>query len=277
VKPTGRIRYPEKVVRPPRNARHLPPVRVLVKTFEILEALDRFGDQGASLGEITAAVGLPKPTVYRILRTLETLACVAVDGRLYRLGERLKQLGQPSPATTVAGLARPAMARLLAAFEHTVNLAVVEGDRLVYKSMLEGLRSVRMQSIPGSYISMTRSALGKCILAYQSQEQVVQIALREQYADSPADPRLKKLLAELVRVRRRGYAIDDQEVEKGLRCVGAAIFDRDGRPVASLSVSGSSSLLTFPEMRRIALRVRQACREISAGLGCVAKRIRSRP
>lgn len=242
-------------------------MRVLVKAFEILEALDRFGEQGAPLGELSGAVRLPKPTVYRILRTLETLSYVAADGRTYRLGERLKQLGQPSLATVIAQLARPAMSRLLAAFEHTVNLAIVEGDQLVYKCMLEGLRSVRMQSIPGSYISMTRSALGKCILAYQPREQVERIARRERYVAGASDERLSKLLAELTRVRKQGYAIDDQEVEKGLRCVGCAIFDKQGRPVASISVSGASSLLTFPEMRRIAVFVRQACQEISVGLG----------
>jgi IclR family acetate operon transcriptional repressor len=261
------LRYFGKVGSVPGKTRRIQPVRVVVKTFELLEALDRFGDRGASLAEITGAVGLPKPTVYRILRTLETLSCVAADGRVYRLGDRLKQLGQPSPANAVVGLARPAMARLLAAFEHTVNLAVVEGDRLVYKSMLEGLRSIRMQSIPGSYISMTRSALGKCILAHQPREQAERIALRERYARGKADPRLQRLLAELARVRKRGYAIDDQEVEEGLRCVGCAIFDSQGRPVASISVSGASSLLSFPEMRRIAALVRQACREISAALG----------
>lgn len=243
------------------------PVRVVVKTFEILEALDRFGEQGAALGELSEAVGLPKPTVYRILRTLESMAYVATEGRCYRLGDRLKQLGQPSLATAIVRLARPAMARLLAAFEHTVNLAILEGEQLVYKSMLEGLRSIRMQSIPGSYISMTRSALGKCILAYQPREQVGRIARREQYARGEDDPRLTRLFRELERVRKRGYAIDDQEVEEGLRCVGCAIFDKQGRPVASISVSGASSLLGFGEMRRIGAAVRQACQEVSAGLG----------
>ncbi len=249
--------------KPPRAR----PVQVVVKTFEILEALDRFGEPGAPLGELAEAVRLPKPTVYRILRTLEPLAYVVVDGRRYRLGDRLRELGQPSLATAITRLARPAMARLLARFEHTVNLAIVEGDQLVYKCMLEGLRSVRMQSIPGSYIPMTRSALGKCILAYQPPEQIERVARREQYARDAADPRLRKLMRELARVRQRGYAIDDQEVEAGLRCVGCAIFDKEGRPVASISVSGASSLLSMPEMRRIGAAVRQACQEVSAGLG----------
>jgi len=245
----------------------VPPVRVLVKAFQVLEALHRSGDEGARLGELSEAVRLPKPTVYRILRTLESLGYVAGDGGLYRLDDRLKELGQPSPANAVARLARPAMTRLLAAFEHTVNLAVIEDDQLVYKSMLEGLRSVRMQSVPGSYISMTRSALGKCILAHLPREQVERVARREQYASGAGDARLRKFLAELARIRRLGYAIDDQEVEKGLRCVGCAIFDKQARPVASISVSGSSSLLTFPEMRRIAALIRKECGEISAALG----------
>src|SRR6202522_4380321 len=132
------------------------PVKVIRKASQIIETLHRATTEGARLSEIVAAVKLPKPTVFRILRTLETLGYVVFDGALetYRISQRLKDLGQSNVSELVSRLARPVMMTLLAEFEQTVNLALFEDDKLVYKDMLEGLRSVRMQPIPGVFLSI---------------------------------------------------------------------------------------------------------------------------
>ena len=145
-----------------KNAPRSHEIKVLAKTFEILEALHRTNDSGARLSEVSSIVKLPRPTVFRILRTLERLGYVVFDGSLeaYRIAQRLKDLGQSPLSEVIGRLGRPAMMRLLAKFEQTVNLAIFEKDMLVYKDMLEGLRSVRMQPIPGTFLSMPQSALG---------------------------------------------------------------------------------------------------------------------
>src|SRR6202161_2312688 len=153
------------------------PVKVLRKAFQILEVLHRATTEGAQLSEIVAAVKLPKPTVFRILRTLEALGYVVFDGSLetYRISQRLKDLGQSNISELVSRLARPVMMTLLAEFEQTVNLALFEDDKLVYRDMLEGLRSIRMQPIPGAFLSVTKSALGKSILAFLPRERVLSL------------------------------------------------------------------------------------------------------
>jgi DNA-binding IclR family transcriptional regulator len=247
------------------------PVKVLRKAFQILEVLHRATTEGARLSEIVAAVKLPKPTAFRILRTLETLGYVVFDGALesYRISQRLKDLGQSNVSELVSRLARPVMMTLLAEFEQTVNLALFEDDRLVYKDMLEGLRSIRMQPIPGVFLSMTESALGKSILAFLPRERVLSLAGKSN-TKSPNSRRgewTTALFQELDKVRRCGFAIDDEQVEKGLRCVGAPIFDKNGQPIASISVSGSTSVLHSAAIRVVAKRVKRACDDISQELG----------
>jgi DNA-binding IclR family transcriptional regulator len=247
------------------------PVKVLRKAFQILETLHRASTEGARLSEIVAAVKLPKPTVFRILRTLETLGYVVFDGALetYRVSQRLKDLGQSNVSELVSRLARPVMMTLLAEFEQTVNLALFEDDKLVYKDMLEGLRSIRMQPIPGVFLSITESALGKSILAFLPRERVLSL-ISKSNDKSPNSRRSKwttVLFQELDKVRRSGFAIDDEQLEKGLRCVGAPIFDKNGQPIASISVSGSTSVLHSAAIRVVAKRVKRACDDISQELG----------
>jgi IclR family acetate operon transcriptional repressor len=236
-------------------------IKVLRKAFEILEALHQDNREGTRLSKVADTVELPRPTVFRILRSLESMGYVSFDGALesYRIGQRLTDLGQPSTHVKVTRLARPAMMRLLAAFEQTVNLAVLERDKIVQKDLIEGLRSVRMQVTPGIVISPTRTALGKAILAYLTREQVLV------FVKESRNP--KRLDAELEGIRELGYAVDDEETEKGLRCVGAPVFDPSGAPCGAISVSGSSSTITQEAISRIGKRVRKECDEISIALG----------
>src|SRR5258706_7733167 len=143
-------------------------IKVVAKTFRVLEALHRHDGGIARLSQIAVSVKLPTVTVFRILRTLESLGYVNFDGasETYRLAQRLKDLGQANMAVVLTRLARPSMMRLLSEFEQTVNLAVLEEGKLVYKDMLEGLRSIRMQPIPGTFLSVANSALGLSLLAF---------------------------------------------------------------------------------------------------------------
>lgn len=246
-------------------------IKVLAKAFEILEALNRSDGRGVRLSELAARLKLPKPTVFRILRSLEKLGYVVFDTspETYRIAQRLKDLGQSHLSEIVGRLGRPAMMRLLAEFEQTVNLAVFENDKLIYKDMLEGLRSVRMHQVSGTLLSVTHSALGRSILAFLPRDRVVSIVDGQLLSGvaRASVARIGSLLRELKKIRSLGYAVDNQHVEKGLCCVGAPIFDKHGQPVASISISGSSSILTPAVIRRIGKRVREACDEISMSLG----------
>ena len=244
-------------------------IKVIAKTFRVLEALHDLDGNGVRLSEIAVAVKLPTVTVFRILRTLSTLGYVNFDGatETYRLAQPLKDLGQANETVLLTRLARPAMMRLLSEFEQTVNLAHLDHGKLVYKDMLEGLRSIRMQPIPGAFLSLVDSALGLSILAFLPRRKVLSLLERP---GSPKPRSLTKngaLFTELDRIREMGYALDNEMVEKGLRCVGAPIFGKNGQPIGSISVSGSSSMLTHRVTRTIARRLREECAQISAALG----------
>jgi IclR family acetate operon transcriptional repressor len=82
------------------------------------------------------------------------------------------------------------------------------------------------------------------------------------------------LVKYLERVRRRGYAIDDEEIELGIRCIGAPIFNGDNQAIAAASVSGPSSRITAQNVSAIAEQLLRCCRDISVSLGMHAKRSR---
>jgi len=244
-------------------------IKVLAKAFRVLETLQKLDGNGARLSEIAVTVKLPTVTVFRILRSLGSLGYVNFDGatETYRLSQQLKDLGQTSQSVLLTRLARPGMMRLLSEFEQTVNLAHLEQGKLVYKDMLEGLRSIRMQPIPGTFLSPVKTALGLSILSFLPRPKAESLIETAGVPKTLSPAQTEHLFRDLERIRKVGYALDMEMFEKGLRCVGAPIFDKGGMPIASISVSGSSSILNHRLIREIAKRIKEECAQISAALG----------
>jgi DNA-binding IclR family transcriptional regulator len=116
--------------------------------------------------------------------------------------------------------------------------------------------------------------LGKAMLAFQPEEKIEKIVAKirfTRYTPKTLCSR-EKLLEYLKTVRRRGYAIDDEEIELGVRCVGAPVLNEDHWAIAAVSVSGPSSRITAQRVPVIAERLLICCREISASLGMRAKK-----
>ncbi|MCC6341363.1 MAG: IclR family transcriptional regulator [Bryobacterales bacterium] len=246
------------------RARSEQPIKVLSKTFRILDVLHEGNGKGLRLADVVERVGLPKATANRILRSLDGLGLVRFEtaqGR-YFISDHLEKFGRPPLSATLVQLARPAMTRLVSQFEQTVNLAVVEGDHLVYRHMVEGLHSVRMHAILGTVLSFPKTALGRSILAHLSGDRVTVLAGRTYTSAGIED-----LITELEHVRHTGYAVEQGVSEPGLSCVGSAILDMAGRPVAALSISGSASVLNEEVVQVAALRMKQECDAISLKLG----------
>lgn len=243
------------------------PVKVLAKTFALLEYLQSRDRQSAPLKEISAAVGLPKPTACRLLRTLEELDFLEHEpaSGSYRPTDKLRHLGYPSSAGLLADLSRPALTRLVAEFEQTVNLAVVDRGRLIYKDVVEGLRAVRMRPTPGVFLDWERTALGRCILAFLPRP----VATSYLNAGRPSvRNRGEQAWARMKHIRGAGYALDLEESEPGLCCVGAPVFGKTGLPIAAISISGGSGVMNQRSVPRMGRRLLEECRSISIALGC---------
>lgn len=255
-----------------KNPRREYSINAIDRTLAILTALAAGGTNGMTLSEVAREVGLGESTTLRYLSSLGGHDCVIRNeesGR-YCLGLRLFQLGQSAAgAQDVRRIALPYMERLLERYRETVNLGTWRGSRLVIVDVLESTQSIRRGATVGELDEWGVSALGKSILATLDTERALALA---NVADSPRyTPRTitkdEDLITDLARVRERGYAIDDEEFEEGLRCVGAAIHDHRGRPIYALSISGVAARMSLEATHQMGLEVLTAARAISTELG----------
>jgi len=218
---------------------------VLVKAFALLEALAGAGADGATLARLAGATRQTKPTVHRILRTLSMLGYVEhLPGGEYRLTGKLRGLGSVEADQELIARGRAALRRLNERTGETVNLGVLRNDRVVYLLTIESTHALRRVADPlardGDPVFTT--ALGRAIVAHLPDESV-EYLMRA----APPERRTPKTmtaaaeLREILRkVRRDGYAIERDQTDLGVTCLGAPVF-RGKEVVASLSVSAPSA------------------------------------
>jgi IclR family acetate operon transcriptional repressor len=252
-------------------------VAVLGKALELLEALARNKELG--LSELTGRTGVSKPSAFRILSTLENRGYLAKDGvhRKYRPGPRLIALsGLIVSGVSVVQHARSVMEALRSEFGETVNLGALGEKRVLYLDILESQHGLRMAARVGAQDCLHSTALGKAILAALPSDEVDQLLKDYQWERRTRHTITTRapLERELVAVRERGYAVDDQENEEGARCVGVAVLGPRGLPIAALSVSGPATRLSEPVIRRIGDRLKRAAREIEERMGLQTAHVR---
>jgi IclR family acetate operon transcriptional repressor len=161
--------------------------------------------------------------------------------------------------------ARPVMERLRDHFGETVNLAVLEGNRIAYVEILESARTMRLAARVGDRVPVHSSALGKAICATLTDDEVVAILRAEGMPRMTANTitRVEDLLAALDIVRSVGHALDDREHEEDGRCVAAAITG-SGVP-AAVSLSAPAVRFSLGDVGPVADALMQAAREIGLG------------
>jgi IclR family KDG regulon transcriptional repressor len=245
-------------------------VGVLTKVLAIFELLDR-SPNGLQLRYIAEQAQLNKSTAYRFLAHLEKAGYLVRDNTgAYLLGPRLARLGSGSTyQSTIRKVSRPILEELWRESGETVNLGALDGKEVLYLDVLESPHNFRLASRVGMRRPLHCTGLGKAILAWQPasfRDELLAVAKFEKLTihsiAKPAD-----LIAEIGRVQRRGYAIDDEEVELGARCVAAAVLDSSGSVVAGISVSGPVTRMSRTRTSEIAQAVKKAAQEISQHLG----------
>jgi len=247
----------------------------LERAVSVLEALSE-SDTPLSLAEICQRVGLHKSTAHRSLMVLERSALIerTLENR-FRLGLRLYELGNRAvEQIDLRARVYPFFRRLAAEVGETVHLGVLQKTSVVYLDKVEPNRRVCMSSKIGTSNPVYCTSMGKAMLAFQPEEMIEEIVAKIRF--TPYTPKTlcsrEKLLEYLKIVRRRGYAIDDQEIELGVRCVGAPVLNEDHWAIAAVSVSGPSSRITAQRVPAIAEHLLICCREISASLGLRVKK-----
>jgi len=207
--------------------------------MRILEAL-AVPDGPHRLMDVAERAAVPRSTAYRVLSTLtaEGFAENCGDGR-YGVGGRLSGLGARIVSVVSTGVG-PALRRLQeGAGGNTVHLAVRVGDHAVYLHKVDSDKPYEMRSRVGNQLMLHCTAIGKAILAHLPPDEVESIVasagMPARTPNTITDP--KTLHAELAKGRERGYALDDEENEATVRCLGAAVLDRTGKPRGGVSIS----------------------------------------
>src|SRR5579864_7465872 len=230
-------------------------VQSVERTLDILESLVELGSE-VGLVEISQAVALPLATVHRLLGTLIQRGYVKQNqqNRKYALGFRALQMGHDMRQRFSLRLeARPFLQRLVQRVGESANLAVLDDGEVVYIDQAQSSRILRMFTQVGNRLPVHSTGSGKALLAYLPSDVVTGILRR--FGLTARTPRTitdsKQFLDELAKTRERGFALDDEEQEEGVRCLAVPVRDASGQVVASLSVSGPVTRLSDDQVRDV--------------------------
>ncbi|MFI5842319.1 IclR family transcriptional regulator [Catenuloplanes sp. NPDC051500] len=237
------------------------------KTLAVLEALA----EHHRVTDIAAATGVSKSTVHRILQALVLWGFARPDGLgSYEPGPRILTLaGRVMHRFDPARQASGALRALSEATGYTTHFAIRSADEAVYVDKQEGRRPYQMPSRIGMGVALHTTAIGKAVLAQLGDEDVLAICRRTGLVQRTRHTLTgeEDLLKHLARVRALGYAVDDEENEPGIRCVGAAVFDHTGQVLGGISISTLAMDSTMSSLEMRAPEVIAAARDVSAALG----------
>jgi IclR family acetate operon transcriptional repressor len=249
----------DTVASPVGDARYS--IRAVERALDVLDVLAR-SDSGATIGDIAAAIGLPKSSVFRYLVTLELRGHVTHGADdIYRLGAGRAYM-RPRDVARLCAAATSRMQELCRRFEETINLGTLDGHRIIYLQVVESPKAMRFAASQGGSDPIHSSALGKAISSTLSDEEVRGIlsveGMPQLTAKTITSP--EKFLEELELVRNRGYAIDEGENEDGGRCVGVGLPYPFG---AALSLSAPAARLPRENLPEVAATLRRMADEIA--------------
>lgn len=240
-------------------------VQSLERAFDLLE---RMADAGGEVGlsELSSSSGLPLPTIHRLMRTLVASGYVRQQpNRRYALGPRLIRLGE-SASNLLGTWARPHLARLVEETGETANMALMDGDEVVYVAQVPSRHSMRMFTEVGRRVLPHSTGVGKALMASMPAGEVRAVLARtgmpaatERTLTTP-----EEFLGALEITRERGFAVDDNEQEIGVRCIAVPV---PGAPTSvAISVSGPSSRVTDAATEKIVPLLQEVARELSTAL-----------
>ncbi|NOY29438.1 MAG: IclR family transcriptional regulator [Planctomycetes bacterium] len=257
-----------------RTRKEVPSIRALERGLLVLEVL---GDGGiAPLSDIARATQLSCSTTFRILETLRQRGYVEQDkitGHYY-IGFKALQIGAAySAASPLPQASHAVMEELVEKINETANLAILDNNEAVYIHQVQSQHSIRMFTQLGARAPLHCTGVGKVLLAWQSTEQIEKLlgGRRFKAFTSTTITRFKKMMTELDRVRQKGFAVDNEEREPGVRCVTAPVRDAHGTVVAALSISAPTTRFPKKQFALWSREVVSAAGKVSSRLGYVSR------
>lgn len=245
-------------------------IKVLEKALAVLELFDEQGTE-LTVTEIGERLGIHKTTAFRIVTVLDEANYLekAHGSMKYRLGFKLLHLGSlVEGGTELKKRARPILEKLKQECDETVHLVILNKGEALYLDKIEGLKTVRVVSRVGMTLPAHCSGVGKVLLAYLPDDRVETIIRAKglkRFTPNTITER-DALRAELRRIRERGYALDNEEIEIGLKCVAAPISDGSGTVIGALSISGPTFRFDGKEAERLTAQALRAAARVSEAM-----------
>jgi IclR family acetate operon transcriptional repressor len=247
-----------------------PTVQSIDRALDILEALaSRRSPTGIS--ELAHHVDLHVSTVHRLLTTLVDRGYVRQDPETsrYHLAARVFSLASAADMQLDLRLvAHPYLEMLMRKVGETANLVTAGPDYVIYLDQVESMHLVKMFTAPGMRAPLYCTGTGKAILAFRSppQQEAILAGPFQRYTQHTLVVR-EDLERELAAIRARGYAVDNEEMEEGVRCLAVPVFDRRGDVTGAISVSGPTSRMTAARVEGFVPLVRSIADQLSRQLG----------
>jgi len=243
-------------------------VKSVVKAMKIFEELAYHGSP-LSLSRLSQRVNINISTVHRSINTLVKLGYLDQNAEgLYCLGMHAYETAEIITHNfDLRNLVHPYMEEIQASCNETTNLVVLENNQVVYLDQVESTQMVRMFASIGSKGPAYCTGSGKILLSYLNQKQLKEYIKEIDFIKYTENTIIEseKLKEELVKIREQGYALDFEEMEKGVCCVAAPIIGREGRVLAALSVSGPRTRINKDYMNQILIPlIKKKAEEISS-------------
>ena len=245
-------------------------IKSLDRAMEVFEFLSE--SQGKALTTLAKDLNQSPATVYRILVTLEGRGLVEFDAidQVWHVGPRAFIIGSRFlRRTSLVDRARPLLRALMETTGETANLGIEQNGHVLFVSQVETLASIRAFFPPGTLSRLHASGIGKALLAQMDEARVDRFLAGsplERFTEFTLIDR-DALIEDLKSTRLRGYAIDGEERNLGMRCIAAPVFDIHGDAIAGLSVSGPTSRVGTDQISALSNAVVAAAKELSAAIG----------
>lgn len=251
-----------------------PNVNIIQSVDRALSILEGFSIKEKELGvtEISRRTGLNKSTCFGLIQTLQNRGYLEQnpENGKYKLGLKVFELGQVFEAgLELRAIAKPYLQELVNQTKETVHLVLKNKHEAVYVEKVEGPSAISIISQVGNRVNFHCTGVGKAILAFLPEEEVQDVMKKEfiSFTKNTITDR-KVLQRQLKDIKQSGYSIDDEEIEIGLRCIAAPIFNHRKEVIAALSISGPTMRVTEERIPELAELAKETAAKISARLGC---------
>lgn len=246
-------------------------MKSLNKALDIIDAVGKLGNAG--IRDISSMTGFPSTTVHRIAATFVKRKYFNQDPvtKNYALSLRFLELGSKvQQQFDLPTIARPHLQKLMAETGESANLAIWDGDSVVYLDQVQSNKSMlKIFTQLGTRVPFYSTGVGKMLLSQWSKIELDSYLKRTQLIPHTPNTLVSrsKILKELEQISARGYSVDDEEMEAGVRCVAALVFDHRQHVVAAISISGAAMRITPDRIDNLGTKVKQCALDISRDLG----------